>query len=668
MLSFALGWGLYALASTLGTNWDNRLNDASLRLRYALKGREKVLPSVAHVDLTDAIVEQLGMKGGDRSYFARLVNVLSNAGAASIIFDITFPESGTPSGDHDFARASARSGMVYLPAVLLTAEFAKTTQTVSSVQDPLQRWLWHPRVLRAGTPLQAVAGTLSYKELSGAAKGIGSINSDPDQDGIFRKMPLLFAYRDGFLPAIAFRAAADVLAVEPSRIEVVFGRYVRLPAAHMPDGRTTDIEIPIDRSGRMIVDYAGPWTASFPHYSMATLLKAETDPDMADTIASELDGARLIVSDLTTSSSDYGAVPLERVYPRSGLHANILNSILSGRFLRTQRWEEELLLSLAVALAFWAVAWRLRPLASSVLAVLFWALLCAGELSLLFYKGILPSLSAPTLGCVFALVSVNAYRFFQADRERLRVRTRMERYFAPRLMSKILQAQDRLMSAEKKSITILFSDISGFTSWSATQTPDLIHRTLNEYFELMTEIVFRNEGTVDKFIGDGLMAFFGDPIFQLDHAVRAVRTAIEMQQTIRGLRGKWEAEGRAPLHIRIGINSGEVVVGDMGSRRIMAYTAIGANVNLASRLESNSPVDGVLVSAPVYRAVKDSVQTRFTGQDYRKRDHRGLRNLRDRSPGEIEKACAVPAISAPFCLRSIASYGECGECKASIWR
>jgi adenylate cyclase len=170
------------------------------------------------------------------------------------------------------------------------------------------------------------------------------------------------------------------------------------------------------------------------------------------------------------------------------------------------------------------------------------------------------------------------------------------------------------MSAEQKVITVLFSDISGFTSWCTTQPPEAIHRTLNEYFELMTEIVFRNEGTVDKFIGDGLMAFFGDPLAQSDHALRAVRTGIEMQQAVRGLRTRWEAEGRMPIHIRIGINSGEMVVGDMGSRRIMAYTAIGSHVNLASRLESKAPIDGVLVSAPVYQAVKGTVTTRFAGK------------------------------------------------------
>jgi adenylate cyclase len=256
----------------------------------------------------------------------------------------------------------------------------------------------------------------------------------------------------------------------------------------------------------------------------------------------------------------------------------------------------------------------MRPLACSLLSLLCWAALSAGEFWMFAARGIMPTLAAPTLGIVLLLIAVNGYRFFLSEREKLAFRLRMERYFAPKLMSKILANQGKLMSADQKVITVLFSDISGFTSWSTTQTPDSIHRTLNEYFEVMTEIVFRNEGTVDKFIGDGLMAFFGDPLPQPDHALRAVRTGIEMQQALRVLREHWEAEGRAQLHIRIGINTGEVVVGDMGSRHIMAYTAIGANVNLGSRLESKAPIDGVLVSAPVYAAVKDAVGTRFAGK------------------------------------------------------
>jgi adenylate cyclase len=402
--------------------------------------------------------------------------------------------------------------------------------------------------------------------------------------------------------------------VEPSNIEVTFGRRIRLPGAKMPDGSVRNIDIPIDRAGRIIIDYAGPWEASFPHYSVAALLKAENDPDLADSVAGELEKAHLVISDLTTSSSDYGAIPLERVYPRSGIHVNILNGILTNRFLRAPSRGESALLTFALAALLWAAAMRPRPLAGSLFALLAWAMLVAGEAALFILAGIMPALAGPTLGFLFALVAVNVYRYFQAEREKLRFRTRMERYFAPRLMSKILQAHDRLMTAEQKVITILFSDISGFTSWCTTQPPDAIHRTLNDYFELMTEIVFRNEGTVDKVIGDGLMAFFGDPLPQPDHALRAVRTGIEMQQAVRGLRARWEAEGRMPIHIRIGINSGEVVVGDMGSSRIMAYTAIGAHVNLGSRMESNAPIDGVLVSAPVYHAVKDTVSARFAGR------------------------------------------------------
>jgi adenylate cyclase len=190
----------------------------------------------------------------------------------------------------------------------------------------------------------------------------------------------------------------------------------------------------------------------------------------------------------------------------------------------------------------------------------------------------------------------------------------MEQYFAPALVSKILKSPDRFMAAERKVVTVLFSDIAGFTSWCSTRGPDEIHDTLNEYFEMMTEIVFRNEGTVDKFIGDGLMAFFGDPIEQSDHAARAVATAVQMQRALRESRAAARGEGGLRMHIRIGINTGEVVVGDMGSRRIMAYTAIGANVNLGSRLESKAPVDGILISESVFRAVDGAFDTRYAGK------------------------------------------------------
>jgi adenylate cyclase len=163
---------------------------------------------------------------------------------------------------------------------------------------------------------------------------------------------------------------------------------------------------------------------------------------------------------------------------------------------------------------------------------------------------------------------------------------------------------------KKKEITIMFSDIKSFTTYSSTMTPEEISTTLNEYFDAMTDIVFRYGGTVDKFIGDGLMVFYGAPEPQPDHAVRCVKAAIEMQRKCRELRMRWEPVGRLPLRIRIGINTGEVVVGDLGSVRRMEYTVLGSDVNLAQRLESNAPVEGIMISESTYRYVKDIVPIR----------------------------------------------------------
>ena len=148
--------------------------------------------------------------------------------------------------------------------------------------------------------------------------------------------------------------------------------------------------------------------------------------------------------------------------------------------------------------------------------------------------------------------------------------------------------------------------IKGFSTHSVDMEPGHVQHLLNEYFEAMTDIVFRYGGSVDKFLGDGLMVFFGDPEQQDDHALRAVRAAIDMQRKVREIAARWDPEKDMPLAIRIGINTGEVIVGNMGSARRLEYTVLGANVNLAQRLESNAPVGGVLMSGRTYELVGDA--------------------------------------------------------------
>lgn len=559
--------------------WDDRLNDSLFRLRYALQGRQPVDPSIVHLDVTDAAERELDVRLGDRTIFARIIDALGEAGAASIVLDIMFREPGLEEGDRRLVGATRRAGSVISPLLL------------------------------AGDG-SLVAG---FPAFAAASRGLGHVNADPDPDGVHRRVALLLPQGDGRVPGLALRAACEALAVDPSSIEVVPGFRIRIPGARMRDGGIRDLDIPVDGQCRLIVNWVGPWTDSFLHYSPVDLLAAADDPDRAEAFRDELEGTRVIVGDVSTAAGDHGPTPFERIYPLPGLHANVLNGILTARFLRDQRWHESVLLSLAFAAWLWTCFWRLRPVAATAVALAGGALMAAFEFALFVGPGIMPRLAAPALGLAGAAVGANVWRYRHAERERLAFRLRLERYFAPQLMAKILRSPERLVGAEQKTLTVLFSDIAGFTAWCSRQPPAAVHATLNEYFEEMASIVFRHEGTVDKFIGDGLMAFFGDPLAQPDHAPRAVRAAVDMQLAARRLRAAWEPAGRLALAIRIGINTGEVVVGDMGSRRITAYTAIGAAVNLAQRLESLAPVGGILVSEPVRRAAGAGVPMRPRG-------------------------------------------------------
>jgi len=193
-------------------------------------------------------------------------------------------------------------------------------------------------------------------------------------------------------------------------------------------------------------------------------------------------------------------------------------------------------------------------------------------------------------------------------REKEVIKGAFSKYVTKSVVDRILQHQDGLkLGGEKKEVTIFFSDIRGFTPMSEVLTPEEVVHLLNEYFTAMTAIIFKYEGTLDKFMGDAIMAVYGAPIDMPDHAERAVFAAIEMSAKMKELQAKWKAEGKREVNIGIGINSGEVIVGNIGSMERMEYTAIGDNVNLSQRLESVAEKGQILISSATYEKVKDKV-------------------------------------------------------------
>ena len=223
----------------------------------------------------------------------------------------------------------------------------------------------------------------------------------------------------------------------------------------------------------------------------------------------------------------------------------------------------------------------------------------------------------PASALFFGYTSQTAYRFFTEERRARDIRRMFSSYVSKRIVDELIKDPSKAkLGGDRKEITVLFSDIRGFTSFSEKHQPEEVVKLLNEYLGAMTEIVFDHEGTLDKFVGDAIMALWGAPVGQPDHAERAVRCALAMIERLQQLQAKWKSEGKYVIDIGIGINTGEMVVGNMGAEgKKMDYTVIGDNVNLGARLEglTRQYNNHIIISEFTYEKVKDIVRVNELG-------------------------------------------------------
>ena len=575
--------------------------------------------SIVHVDISDRTFDALANSYLNRFQYAQVVRNLAEMQTAAQIWDFIFPARTNLQEDSAFvvATANARNAYFGLAFNLAQVKPSRPRSRVSRADQYLDMTKWNVQIDGDTRDLYyAYDPIITFSALSAASRGLGYLNISFDRDGVYRRVPLLFRYHESFYPSFAFRAVCDYLSVTPDRIILKPGSSLRLKDARRPGGEPRDIVIPIDHSANMLVNYVGPLVRddkvlSMQHFNFADILRASDDRTELDMWGDVLGGKIAVVSEVRTGASDVGPIPTDNQFPLSGVHSNSINTILTSNFLREAGGVEMVLVELAVMIVLVTLALRLSSrnfsLGSFGLIVVYF--LAAGLVFL--YANLILNVLRPILQVGLAAFTVIAYRYVNEQKEKEVLRRTFEAYFPPAVVRKIMLNPSLVTAAgQKKELTILFSDIKSFTTHSSTLTPDEIQKLLNEYFDSMVEIVFKYEGTVDKFIGDGLMVFFGDPEPQPDHAVRCVKAAIEMQQKCRELKARWVQEGKFPLMIRIGINTGPVVVGNMGSDRRLSYTVLGADVNLAQRLEANAPVEGIMIAQRTYEFVKDRIPTR----------------------------------------------------------
>ncbi|MCC6608615.1 MAG: adenylate/guanylate cyclase domain-containing protein [Burkholderiales bacterium] len=432
--------------------------------------------------------------------------------------------------------------------------------------------------------------TIPFEALARAARGVGHINYLPDSDGVCRRfLPLAWlAAGDAAYPSLGLIVAAAVKGIPPERIGVERDRVI-----------VGDVEIPLLPDGSTLIDYRGGrvthdsggkarFESFYRHISYdavlasADFVRAGKEPPLPrGTFANKI----VLVTASAAGLSDLRATPFSPVTPGVEIHANVIDNVLSGGFLRRPDDLAEKGYIFALALAVAAIAARTRPRVGAMAVALLAAALIGLHWVLFGYGWVLPIVSV-SVALAATYLGVVLFKYAAEEKEKTRIRAAFGHYLAPQVLEEVLRSPERLrLGGERRRITVLFSDIEGFSSLSERLTAEDVGAMLNEYLDRMLGCIKRTGGTLDKFIGDAVMAEWNAPIAQPDHAARACEAALLMMDEAARLAAKWRAEGKPPLAARIGINTGEMIVGNLGSREIFDYTVIGDEVNIAARLE-----------------------------------------------------------------------------------
>ncbi len=606
---------IFQLSGRLLGTWNAQVFDRFFVLRSSVPAlRPAYDGTVIHIDLNDTSIRQLNTYYPTRAQYARVIRNLAEMGVSAQAYDLIFAAETDKADDRALIDATRKAGNVYFGMSFgLAHGKASPGRASPRIGEYIERTRWALKVEgSADRFFTGIDPIITFPTLATVSGGLGFISLKTDPDGVIRRVPLLVKCPGGFYPSLPFRLVCNYLGVGPAKITVKPGRYILLKDARLPGRPPHDLRIPIDRRGRMIINFIGPW-GTMLHYNFADVLAASDDPTTFALWEKELSGKIAVVSDVSTGATDIGAVPVDVNFPLSGLHANVIQTILSGNFLTQTGPDETAALEAALVAAVFLFSICFSPLFFAGSTALLLACYVAAAFAVFLKFGLMIDVLRPMICAAAAAVGIGGLRYMRDAKEKEAMRRSFESYFAPQIVEKILVDPERLNKGQRKELTILFSDIKDFTAYSSSYSPDRIRGFLNEYFETMVEVVFAHTGTVDKYIGDGLMVFFGDPEPTPDHALRSVRAAMEMQKKARELSAKWTSEGGFPLQVRIGINTGEVVVGNMGSSRRLSYTVLGSEVNLAKRLESSAPVDGILVSQRTRDLIEPAIPTRPFG-------------------------------------------------------
>ncbi|MFZ5573208.1 MAG: CHASE2 domain-containing protein [Thermodesulfobacteriota bacterium] len=603
-----------------GSGFLDILERKSIDLRMQLTRSETPLPDdIAIVLIDDASLHALDPLVGrwpwPRDVHAELIDFLRDCGARAVVMDILFTQhqkvgldaaDGLSEPDRRLAESTREAAMVFHAAQLVMDD-PDSTQNEPLPRDFTERFSLSMEGAAELIPFNQYY--LPFEELYPHAAGVGVVTFVPDRDGVFRSEALVFDYRGNRLPSLGLAAA---LINTGSRSAFFREGDLFLRKAE------GDIRIPLTKDGEYYLHLYG----RYPAFSISGVLKTKWELDQGNHTdlpfrPEEFKGKTVFVGASAAGAQDLKMTSLGSILPGVMLQASVYANIMTGDFLRFAAFPITApTVLLAAALTLWAVLFFRNVTLRAVVPVLVMALFY-GVCLYLFRRNWVMNVTAPSVAFLSAYISGFVFTMATEGRERRRIRNILGQYVSPAMLRDVLEhyKEDyfRAEVGSKEVLTVFFSDIRGFTSISETHQVEMVVALLNRYLSKMVAIIFEHQGTLDKFIGDAIVAFWGAPVKIEDHAHRAVLSALQMRRALEELNRENEAEGMPPLKIGIGIHTGEVILGNIGSEKKLDYTVIGDSVNLTSRLEGLTKTYGctILVSQDTHDRIKDRIVCRL---------------------------------------------------------
>lgn len=499
---------------------------------------------------------------------------------------------------------------------------------------------------------------ISTGELARKTKHTGFFNADLDPDGTVRRAMLIARRGNHYIPSLAlqtflldrgynaeFEFTAERASARNKRARKVIQNFSITKPNKETSGETKVFDIPVDQTGRMLINYAGP-QQMFPYINASSLLQNTDKLEISYRATDPASGVRgtkkelvdkktflkdklLIVGATAIGVYDLRLTPFEENYPGVETHANTLSNLLTEDakaqglslnanqpgFLKIHPAEESymwIFILVGGLLMAAGLTW-FGPVAGLGLTVFGLFLVYAIDRYALFDNGFLVNVSIPIFTIFFNFVGITSYKYFTEERKKQELKGTFAKYVSPAVVDEILKDPENIeLGGKKVELTVMFSDVRGFTTISEKLDPRALSDLLNSYLTPMTDLVFETKGTLDKYMGDAIMAFWGAPIPLEDHPKRAATCALLMLKKLKELQAEYAQKGLPSIDIGIGLNTGDMSVGNMGSNTVRSYTVMGDAVNLGSRLEGINKEYGtrIIISEFTQKRVADEFVTR----------------------------------------------------------